>query len=427
MLFKTASFTRGLAGVRVLDFTWAGAGPFATELLCLMGADVVKVESADRPDLLRVANRAYGWGDTNVDASPCFNDMNAGKRSIALDLKHPAGRETALRLASRADVVCDNMRAGKMEALGLGYEQLRAVRQDIICCSVSATGRVSGMKTPDVAGYAPVFWAEGGGASVTGMSNGPPAYLRAPVDMNAAAFAAVGMLAALYRRKRTGEGARIDCSAIETVASVVGDGLLAASLDRAPIGLRGNDRPPYAPNDVFPCSGVDQWIAISVGTTQQWLALCDVLGAADISSDASLRSRLGRWHRRSDIYPMLCAFTREREARSLEAELLAAGVPTSRSRSIADQLTDEALNARGFWQQVTHPLLGKQKIGTLAFRMTPPLAPPRTGGPLLGEHTEQVLVEWLSLGSVEISHLNAQGVTGTAEKPVRLQTEASNA
>src|SRR3981081_1468348 len=104
---------RGLAGVRILDFTWAGAGPFATEILCLMGADVVKVESAERPDLLRVANVAYGWGEANGDGSPCFHDRNSGKRSISLDLKHPQGRETALRLAAKADIVCDNMRAGK--------------------------------------------------------------------------------------------------------------------------------------------------------------------------------------------------------------------------------------------------------------------------------------------------------------------------
>ena len=403
---------RGLAGVRILDFTWAGAGPFATEILCLMGADVVKVESAQRPDLLRVANVAYGWGDANIDASPCFNDMNAGKRSISLDLKHPRGRETALRLAAQADVVCDNMRAGKMEALGLGYEQLRAVKPDIICCSVSATGRASGLKTPDVPGYAPVFWAEGGGASVTGMADGAPAYLRAPVDMNAAAFAALGMLAALYHRKRTGQGARIDCSAIETVAAVVGDGLLAASLGMPPVGLRGNDRSPGAPNDVFQCAGSDEWIAISVETTDQWVALCRMLGATSLASYDSLKSRWHRWQRRAEVYEILCVHTREREAAKLERELLAAGVPASRSASISEHLRDEQLNARGFWRYVTHPVIGPQKIGTLPFRMQPPLPENDRGGPLLGEHTDEVLGAWLNVEGEDINTLREQGALG---------------
>jgi benzylsuccinate CoA-transferase BbsF subunit len=402
----------GLAGVRVLDFTWAGAGPFATEILCLMGADVVKVESAERPDLLRVANVAYGWGEANVDASPCFNDMNAGKRSISLDLKHPRGRETALRLAAQADVVCDNMRAGKMEALGLGYEELRAVRPDIICCSVSATGRASGMKTPDVPGYAPVFWAEGGGASVTGMKDGSPAYLRAPVDMNAASFAALGLLAALYRRKRTGQGARIDCSAIETVAAMVGDGLLAASLGMPPVGLRGNDRPPCAPNEVFPCSGSDQWVAISVETGDQWLALCRVLGATTLAADTPLRSRWHRWQRRTELYRVLCSHTREFDAARLERELHAAGIAASRSASITEHLRDEQLNARGFWRYVTHPVIGPQKIGTLPFRMQPPLPSSERGGPLLGEHTDEVLAEWVNLEGGDISALREQGALG---------------
>ncbi|AZG08249.1 CoA transferase [Pigmentiphaga sp. H8] len=403
----------GLKGIRVLDFTWAGAGPFATEILCLLGADVVKVESADRPDLLRVANRAYGWGDMNVDASPCFNDMNAGKRSISLDLKNPAGRSAALKLAARADIVCDNMRAGKMEALGLGYEQLKVVKPDIICCSVSATGRARATETPDVPGYAPVFWAEGGGAAVTGMRGGDPVYLRAPVDMNAATLAALGMLAALFRRGQTGQGARIDCSAIETVSMMVGDGLLARSLGLASQGLEGNSRAPYAPNDVFPCAGDDEWIAISVETTAQWESLCGVL-APELLGDRSLSSRLARWENADAIYQKLRAATRSWEAGTLAAALDERGVSAVKCPSVAELLENGNLIARGFWKQVDHPLIGRQTVGALPFRLNPAVRERSQGGPILGADTDAVMVEWLGTSGYELESLRGAGAFGQA-------------
>jgi benzylsuccinate CoA-transferase BbsF subunit len=406
------SATAGLRGLRILDFTWAGAGPYATEQLCQMGADVVKVETASRPDLLRVANHAYNWGPGGIESNPCFNDMNAGKRSIALDLKTDAGRETALRLARVADVVCDNMRPGKMEALGLGAEALRRINPRLICCSVSAMGRLSmpdGAEQPDVPGYAPVFWAEGGGASVTGFPDGLPAYMRAPVDMNAATFFAAGILAALLARDRSGEGSRVDCSAVETVAACVGDELLAASLGLPAGGLRGNDRPPFAPNEVFPCAGEDRWIAISVQTGGHWSALCEVLDLHALAADPALRSRLARWQRRESLYAALSEATRTRQAPELEQALQRAGVPAAMSSPLSVLLQDEGLAARGFWRTVQHPELGAQQVGGLAWNMSPPLPATDRGGPLLGEHTAEVLRDWLDMEPVELARLQGKG------------------
>ncbi len=399
----------GLRGLKVLDFTWAGAGPFAAQILGLMGADVVKVESSARPDLLRIADIAYGWGQGSIDASTCFNDMNAGKRSIELDLKHPQGRAVALRLAARADVICDNMRPGKMEALGMGFDAIRKINPGVVCASVSATGRLSGGEPADVPGYAPVFWAEGGAAAVTGFSDGEPAYLRAPVDMNAGAFAALGMLAALYARQRSGEGAYVDCSAIETVTALVGDRLLAASLGQPTAGRRGNDREPFAPNDVFPCAEPDSWIAISVFDVDQWRALCRVLDCDLLAADPALRSRLARWQRRAEIYDALATATRRCPVPVLEAGLLAAGVPAARCNPISVLLQHPALLERGFWKDVDHPLIGRQRIGSLAFRTQPPLADPPRGGPLLGEHGSEVLEDWLGLSPLDVASLAEAG------------------
>ena len=386
---------QGLAGIRVLDFSWAGAGPMATELLALMGADVVKVEHRSRPDLLRVANIAYGWGEANIDASSCFNDMNTGKRSLELDLKNPEHMALVQRLARVADIVCDNMRPGKIEALGLGYEQLRQVNPGVICCSLSASGRVPGGDTPEIAGYAPVFWAEGGGASQTGWPDGEPTYLRAPVDMNAGTAICAALLSALFARPRTGRGAYIDGSAIETVAACIGDELQAAALGLPDTGRQGNDRFPHAPNDTYPCLGVDQWVAVAVHTRAHWLALCDVLGAADLAAERRFMSRLTRWRERVSLHAALSRYTVQREAGELEIALQKAGVPAARSNPVTTLLADPDLVARGFWVRVEHPKIDKQRIGGLPWNTTPPLAPPVRGGPLMGEHNTQVVHDWL--------------------------------
>lgn len=419
-----------LQGIRILDFTWAGAGPFATEQLCRMGADVVKVESASRPDLLRVANIAYNWGPGGLESNACFNDINAGKRSISLDLKNAAGRDIALRLAREADVVCDNMRPGKMEALGLGYEQLREINPRVICCSVSATGRITmrdGSRQADVPGYAPVFWAEGGGASVTGFQGEEPAYFRAPTDMNAATYFALGILSALFARERSGLGARVDCSAVETVACSVGDEVLAASLNIQAGGLRGNDRPPYAPNDAFPCLGEDAWIAIAVANNKQWTALCEVLGLKALAEDERWRQRANRWHDREALYRLIAPATMSREAFELEHALHSVGVPASACASLAQLLEDKDLCDRGFWQIARHPVIGEQRVGGLAFNLTPPLPQHARGGPLLGEHTAEVLADWLALAEPDLSNLKAQGAFENYEFPETTRQKTAGA
>jgi len=418
---------QGLKGLRVLDFTWAGAGPMATESLCLMGADVVKVESVKRPDLLRMVSTAYGWGEPDIEGSACFNDMNAGKRSIALDLKQADARALALRLASVADVVCDNMRPGKMEALGLGYEALSCINPRVICCSISATGRVNapdGENPPDIPGYAPVFWAEGGGASVTGWPDGTPTYLRAPIDMNAGNLATLGILAGLFARARTGRGTYIDCSAIETVAMSVGDELLAASLGLPAGGLRGNDRPPHVPNDTLPCLGEDQWVALSVHSESEWQALCGVLGAEDLWQEPALRSRLHRWRRRDEVHARLAERTRHWLPDALAVALRAAGLAATRSNSTLVLLRDEGLHARGFWREVQHPVIGRQRIGALPWSMEPPLATPVVRGPLLGEHSDQVLRDWLDMEDPAIAAMRASGAIekGTKRAPDQTKT-----
>ena len=217
-----------LPGLKVLDFTWAAAGPVATTYLSFLGADVVKVEHGSRPDLMRVSDRQYGYGAVrSYNESPLFNELASGKRSIDLDLRQPGDLQTAVDLAAVADVVLENMRPGKFEKLGLSYQRLSELNPRLIMCSVSATGRSSAAGPP---GYAPVFWAEGGGAWLTGWPERPPGLVRGPVDLHAAAFACLGILSLLRRREITGAGGYLDTSAVEAVAAVVGAQLIEAQV-----------------------------------------------------------------------------------------------------------------------------------------------------------------------------------------------------
>lgn len=398
----------GLEGLRVLDFTWAGAGPMAMALMRMMGADVVKVESSTRPDMARAMAKLYGWSSENsLDRSASFNDLGAEKRSVTLDLRLPKARELAQRLAAKADVVCDNMRPGKMDTLGLGYEQIARVNPRVVCCAISATGRLGPGNDLDIPGYAPVFWAEGGGGLVTGWPEAGPTYLRSSVDLNAGTMACVGILAALHSRLATGRGAFIDCSAIETVVASVGDELMAASLGLPSGGVRGNDRMPYAPNDAYPCAGKDQWVAISIHDNAQWLAMCEVLGAGALAADPDLRSREARWKQRASLYAPIAALTQSWDPMKLEAALQARGVPASHSKSLRTLFGDEGLNARGFWKLLKHPLMEDQKVGALAWNLTPPMPVPDRGGALLGEHTAEVLREWIGIQQPEFEQLQA--------------------
>ena len=261
---------RGLEGVRVLDFTWAAAGPYATCLLALLGAEVVKVESTKRPD---PARRGFLADYGGINRSPNFNELNLGKRSFQVDLSEPAGRALAHRLAEWADVVVDNFRPGVMTRFGLDAETLLAQRPELIVASSSANGATG----PDAmaAGLASIFGATGGLSEQTGYADGPPTEIGESTDYRSGSALAVAMLAALLHRARTGEGQHVDLASREVVAASSPDALLAEQLGVAVADPRSATRHrEFAPHDVYPAAGEDDWVAIAVGDESEWAGLC---------------------------------------------------------------------------------------------------------------------------------------------------------
>jgi benzylsuccinate CoA-transferase BbsF subunit len=399
-----------LAGLRVLDFTWAAAGPTITCFLGNLGADVVKVESGSRFDILRIANRTFGWiDDPSTERSGAFNEMASGKRSISVDLRTAEGRRLARRLAATADVVIENMRPGKIEELGLSYDELSAENPGLVMCSLSGSGHQDGEPLP---GYAPIFWAEGGAAWFTGWPEHVPNYMRSPIDLHAGAFAFLGVMAALYERQETGRGAYVDCSAIETIAWCVQDELVAAGagLDRP--GRSGNDREPFAPHDLFPCNGDDEWIAIAVTDDGEWARLCEVLEVGHLAHDERFADQGRRWSTRAALWSELAAHTRRWEAEALAQRLTDAEVPAARMARLVDLFNDAELRSEGVWAPTQHPVIGAQDVVGLPFVVGGASRHTGRPAPLLGEHTGQVLEEWLGLDAAEIDELLTAKVLG---------------
>ncbi|WP_248824885.1 CaiB/BaiF CoA-transferase family protein [Frankia umida] len=386
---------RLLDGVRVLDFTWAAAGPYATLLLGFLGAEIIKVESTRRPDLAR-----YGFlarYDT-LEASPIFNELNLNKRSLRLDLTQPDALALARRLAGEVDVVVDNFRPGVMARLGLGADVLLDLNPRLVVASSSANGSTGPLATG--AGLASIFSATGGLSVQSGYPDGPPTDVGDPVDYRSGAALAVGILAALLDRDRTGRGQHLDLSSREVVIASAPDAVLAHVAGVPWRQRRGNGHHTMTPHGVHPChptAGEDGWLALAVGDEAQWSALCAVLGRDDWPT--ALSTPAARRAAADEIDEAIRAWTHPRTAAEAAASLQAAGVPAEPVMTFADLATDPHLAAREAFVEVDHPVLGRQWVlrppwhfsaggrgGTGGGEVRP--------GPVLGADTETILARY---------------------------------
>ena len=273
-----------LAGIRVLDFTWAWAGPFCTLQLAHLGAEVIRVESEKRVCVTRglppFADDIPGLGRAGY-----YNQYNQGKRSITLDLSKPEAIEIALEMARHCDVVTDNFAAGVMERLGLGYEKIRARRPDIVMLSMSGYGQTGPLKS--YVSYGPPAAATAGFFALSGYEgHGPSEIGISYADPNAGIFGAVAVMVALLHRKLTGQGQYIDQSQLETALALLPEGLLDYALNQTQPARSGNRHRWMAPHNCYKALGDDdKWVSIAVGTENEWRALCRVIGQPALAED----------------------------------------------------------------------------------------------------------------------------------------------
>ena len=396
---STTATSGPLDGVRILDFTWVVAGPVATRLLADLGADVIKIERRDAVD----------FGDRRGGLSGA---LMRGKRSVVLNLADARGVGLARRLALGSDVVIDNFSARVMPNLGLDHDSLRGERPDLICVRMTGYG-LSGPDRDHVS-YGPTLQALTGYTLLMAEPGGPPAgFGYSYSDLAAGHLGALAVLAALWRRGRTGEGALIDLAQQEAVASLLGPVLLDRAVhggSSAPVG-NASQEGPAAPHGVYPCAGDDRWIALSVFDEDAWHGLARAAGNPGWASDARFATRAARLAHATELDALIADWTRGLDADAAMEELQAAGVAAGRVANAADLCArDPQLAARGHFVDVPTPEGGAVRLDGPAFLLSDTPARVRGPGPLLGEHTDEVLRELLGLDAEEITALRAGGV-----------------
>jgi crotonobetainyl-CoA:carnitine CoA-transferase CaiB-like acyl-CoA transferase len=383
-----------LAGIRVADFTVHNAGPFCTHLLAQLGAEVIKIESAMRLDAFRKPHPVYGRSGPAT-----FDQVASAKLSVRINLKKPEGVALARRLVALSDVAAESFRPGVIGRLGLGYDDLRAVRRDIVMLSVSSSGQYG----PDrhFAGYAPLFGAWGGLGEMTGYADGPPVEMRHVMDHTVGMNAAVAVLAALQRRRASGEGALVDVSAREVASSLLGEALLVAAAGGTP-RRTGNADPGQAPHGVYPALGEDRWVAIAVAGDAEWRALAALIGQPELGADPRFALVADRLANRAALDAIVAGWTATLPAEAIAERLQQAGIAAHASWTTPEIAADPHLRARGAIRAVVEPDGTPRAAVGVPMRLSaaPEIGIAR-GTPALGGDEDYVYGELLRLGRDE--------------------------
>jgi benzylsuccinate CoA-transferase BbsF subunit len=395
-----------LRGVRVVDMTWAWAGPHGTQLLAWLGAEVIKVESRSRLDHSRVRSLMGGVTAGGPDHSPIFNDLNTDKRSVTLNLRHEDARALLRRLVGMSDVLVQNMRPGVMDRLGLSYEALSAIRPELVMLSSSAVGGTGPEHA--YAGYAPTFSSLAGIADLTGYPDGPPTPLSGSVDLRVGTAGALAVVAALYRRRRTGRGQHIDLSSTEVMCSMMGEAFLEHAMNGRVPSRQGNRHDVMAPHDCFPCAGDGQFVSIAIGSDAEWAALRRAIGDPALDDDR-FAGPAERFARQEALGGIIEAWTRTHDVDEAVRILQAAGVPATRVHAADSVAEDPHVRARGFIREIDHPVVGRRRVVGVPWRFGDGGVDIDRHAPLLGEHNEYVLGELLGLSPDEIQALTEAG------------------
>jgi crotonobetainyl-CoA:carnitine CoA-transferase CaiB-like acyl-CoA transferase len=333
---------RPLEGLKIVEFARILAGPWAGQLLCDLGAEVIKVESPEGDDTRQ-------WGPPFVErggerSAAYFHACNRGKRSIALDLRDDNDREVALGLIAEADVVVENFKVGGLRKFGLDYETLHARFPRLVYCSITGFGQTGPYARR--AGYDFIIQGMSGLMSITGEPDGPPQKVGvAVVDIFTGVYAAVGILAALRQRDVTGIGMQLDMSLFDVATAVTANQAMNYLTTGTAPSRMGNAHPNLMPYQAFPCS--DGWIIIAVGNDGQFRRLAELLGALDLAADPAFATNPERVRNRASLEPQLSALTAGWEKARLLAACEAAGVPAGPINDMAEVFADPHVVARG--------------------------------------------------------------------------------
>lgn len=390
-----------LQGVRVLDLTRVLAGPWATQLLADLGADVVKIERPVEGDDTRrwgppyVRNEASGASEAAF-----FLCCNRGKRSVAIDFTNPVERNYVRELALVSDVLVENFKVGSLRKYGLDADTLRAANPRLVYCSITGFGQTG--PYAERPGYDFVVQGMGGLMSITGAPDhepggGPMKVGVAVADLMTGLYASVAILAALHERARTGVGRTIDLALLDVqVAALANQALSYLATGEDPQRL-GNAVPAIVPYEVFKTA--DGHMIVAAGNDGQFRRLCSCLGLPELAEDPRFATNEARVSNRHELIPILSHVLAQRDSRSWIAELEAAGVPAGPINSISEVFRDAQVVHRGMQLKLSHPTLGTVPSVACPIRYDGQPLKYRHAPPVLGEHTDTVLQEWLGTRS----------------------------
>ncbi|MFV0258388.1 MAG: CoA transferase [Acidimicrobiales bacterium] len=399
--------TRPLEGIRVLDFTWVYAGPFATRMLGYYGADVIRLESETRPDQVRSSGLARVPGDDGPEASQQWHSINADKSSLQLNLKVPEARDVVLDLARVSDVVVDAFSPGVLARAGLGHADLLEVNPRLIAVSTTLFGHSGPLSaTP---GFGNMGAAMGGYYELTGWPDRLPAGpFLAYTDATSPRLTAAVILAALDWRDRTGEGMTLDFSQAEGGIHFLSEAVLDQAVNGYGQTRLGNADRWAAPHGAYPCGAPDEdrWIAVACSTDDQWQILAKLLDRGDLAG-LSTGERLAR---RDELDDLIAAWTAGADPVELQQRLQDAGVPAHQVQNSPEVVTDPQLVQRDHFHRLPHPVYGHTWAEQYGFRMSRSDGTPRRAGPTWGEHNYEILSEVLGYDGDRIAELAIAGV-----------------
>lgn len=395
-----------LSGIRVLDFSHILAGPFCTRLLADVGADIVRVETVSRPDHL--GERKVGSeSKSRPDRPPSFLNINRSKRSIAINLKTDAGRNLVTRLASVADVVVENFSAGVMDRLQLGYDHLRPLNPRLIYVSMSGYGHNGPRRNWTSMNMN--LQAYTGLMMTTGSENDPPiAISNSWNDYMGGFHACFGILQVLTERNKTGVGANLDLSQCESSVATLGALMVHSAVNRSLPQRLGSRSTQVAPQGVYRCAGADEWCAISIQNDEQWRVLVGVMGSPSWATAPRFETVLGRIGAHDEIDSQIEAWTRQLKNTEVENRLKLVGISAERMRRIKD-IIDSPDSGRVF-QPMADPNRGPTLATAVPFTFSRSNLAPLWPAPSLGEHTREVLDDWLGVTDSEFADLEKQGM-----------------
>ena len=400
-----------LDGYRVLDFGWVLAGAVPGMILADMGAEVIKVETRQRMDYMRLGRPIVG-DEPDPEQNPMFHNVNRGKRSITLNTTRPEAVKLARRLAAECDVVIENFSPGVMERLGLDYETLSVENSRLVMASITSNGQTGPLR--DLRAYAPSIGALSGldstmGYEATDGEGGRPLGLKhAYADLSGALHAVFAIVSALHHRTTTGRGQYIDISMLRATVATMGAGLMEYELTGRVPQPKGNYDPVMAPYGNYPCGGEDEWVSIAVRTDEEWRGLVESMGCPAWADLPEFASRYARLNHRRELDARLSEWTRERTPWEATELLQSHGVAAFPVLDAEGRLFNPHFRERGLYTDIEHPALGTEPIFNLMWQLsrTPPSI--QRHAPLLGEHNREVFCGLLGLAESELSRLEKE-------------------